>query len=119
VIAARSADKLAETQRCCLEHTSDVHTVVADVSREEDCKAVVEKAVEEFEGVDILILNAAYTDRVMMWFTEDRKPVRIHNCCDGNWHNLRLLVMPRERQVKSTEKKSCDLNQRPSEGLGI
>ena len=77
MIAARSADKLAETQRCCLEHTSDVHSVVADVSQEEDCKAVVEKAVEEFEGVDILILNAAYTEAIPMWFTEDKKPVRI------------------------------------------
>ena len=77
MIAARSADKLAETQRCCLEHTSDVHTVIADVSREEDCKAVVEKTVEEFEGVDILILNAAYTEAIPMWFTEDKKPVRI------------------------------------------
>ena len=77
MIAARSADKLAETQCCCLEHTSDVHSVVADVSQEEDCKAVVEKAVEEFEGVDILILNAAYTEAIPMWFTEDKKPVRI------------------------------------------
>ena len=84
MIAARSADKLAEMQRCCLEHTSHVHTVVADVSREEDCKAVVEKAVKEFEGVDILILNAAYTERAMFWFAEENKPVRIHNkYCDG------------------------------------
>jgi len=54
-----------------------VHTVIADVSQEEDCKAIVEKAVEEFEGVDILILNAAYTEAIPMWFTEDKKPVRI------------------------------------------
>ena len=54
-----------------------MHTVVADVSQEEDCKTIVEKAVEEFEGVDILILNAAYTEAIPMWFTEDPKPVRV------------------------------------------
>ena len=75
MIAARSEDKLAETQHLCQEHTSHVHMVVADVSREEDCKAIVEKAVEEFGGVDILILNAAYSV-AGQWFTEYKKPVR-------------------------------------------
>lgn len=75
MIAARSEDKLTETQHLCQEHTSHVHTVVADVSREEDCEAIVEKAVEEFGGVDILILNAAYSV-AGQWFTEYKKPVR-------------------------------------------
>ena len=75
VIAARSEDKLAETQHLCQEHTSHVHTVVADVSREEDCKTIVKKAVEEFGVVDILILNAAYSV-AGQWFTEYKKPVR-------------------------------------------
>ena len=75
MIVARSEDKLTETQHLCQEHTSHVHTVVADVSREEDCEAIVEKAVEEFGGVDILILNAAYSV-AGQWFTEYKKPVR-------------------------------------------
>ena len=61
MIAARTADKLAETKRECEQFTSDVHTVIADVSKEDDCREIVNKAVDEFGGIDILILNAAAT----------------------------------------------------------
>ena len=61
VIAARTADKLAETKRECERYTSDVHTVIADVSKEDDCREIVNKAMEELGGVDVLILNAAVT----------------------------------------------------------
>ena len=55
VIAARTADKLAETEEQCHQFTPHVHSVRADVAVEEDCKAIVDKAVEKFGGVDILI----------------------------------------------------------------
>ena len=61
MIAARTADRLAETKRQCEQYTSDVHTVIADVAKEENCKGIVSKAVDEFGGIDILILNAATT----------------------------------------------------------
>ena len=61
VIAARTADKLAETKRECEQYTTDVHTVIADVSKEGDCREIVNKAADEFGGVDILLLNAATT----------------------------------------------------------
>lgn len=51
-----------------------MHTVVADVSKEEDCKAIVDKTVKEFQGVDILILNAAYSPPPQ-WFADYDKPV--------------------------------------------
>jgi short-subunit dehydrogenase len=74
VIAARTADKLAETKRECEQYTSDVHTVIADVSKEEDCREIVNKTVEEFGGIDILILNAAYSP-THQFFTDSKKPV--------------------------------------------
>ena len=74
MIAARSADKLAETQRECQRYTSEVYTVVADVGKEEDCKAIVDQAADLLGGVDILILNAAYS-RTPQWFVEYDKPV--------------------------------------------
>lgn len=74
MIAARSADKLAETQRECQRYTSEVYTVVADVSREEDCKAIVDKAADSLGGVDILIPNAAYS-YTPGWFVDYDKPV--------------------------------------------
>lgn len=74
VIAARTVQKLADTQSECLKNTPHVHTVRADVSKEEDCRAIVDKAVEEFGGVDILILNAAYSPNPQ-WFSDYEKPV--------------------------------------------
>ena len=61
MIAARTSDKLAQTKQECEQYTSDVHTVIADVSKEDDCREIVNIAVEEFGGIDILILNAAIT----------------------------------------------------------
>ena len=71
VIAARTADKLAdlETKRECERYTSDVHTVIADVSKEDDCREIVNKAMEELGGVDVLILNATVTPNPC-FFTE-------------------------------------------------
>lgn len=74
VIAARTVDKLTETQNECLKNSPNVHTVIADVSKEEDCKAIVDKAVEVFGGVDILILNAARVP-TPQWFTDFDNPV--------------------------------------------
>ena len=75
VIAARTTDKLLATQQECLKFTADVFAVTADVSKEEDCKAIIDAAVREFGGVDVLILNAAITPEPR-WFTELQDPVR-------------------------------------------
>ena len=74
MIAARTVDKLAETQKECQRYTSEVYTVIADVGKEEDCKAIVDKAVEVLGGIDILILNAAWS-YPPQWFSEYEKPV--------------------------------------------
>lgn len=74
VIAARTVEKLADTQSECLKNTPHVHIVRADVSKEEDCRAIVDKAVEQFGGVDILILNAAYSPNPR-WFSDYENPV--------------------------------------------
>ena len=74
VIAARTADKLEETRQECLQYTSDVQVVVADVSKEDDCRAIVNKTVAEFGGIDILILNAAYYP-TPQFFTDSEESV--------------------------------------------
>ena len=73
MIAARTADKLAETKQECEQYTSDVHTVIADVAKEDDCREIVNKAVDEFGGIDILILNAAYSPKPQ-FFTDSKEP---------------------------------------------
>ena len=75
MIAARSADKLQETAQECRRYTEDVHDIVADVSQEADCRAIVDTAVQKLGGVDILILNAAVSP-TPKWFWEYQKPVR-------------------------------------------
>ena len=61
VIAARSEQQLAEVEEACLQWSGQVVSIVADLSREEDCRAIVDKARAEFGGLDILILNAAFS----------------------------------------------------------
>jgi short-subunit dehydrogenase len=45
-------------------------TVVADVSKEEDCKIFIERTIEEFNGIDILINNAGISMRALFKDTE-------------------------------------------------
>lgn len=76
VISARNENLLSEAILECQQYTQDVHMVVGDVGKEEDCVRLVHTAVEQLGGVDILILNAAYTPE-LEWFTSDRDIVRI------------------------------------------
>jgi short-subunit dehydrogenase len=45
-------------------------TVVADVSKEADCKNFIEKTIEEFNGIDILINNAGISMRALFKDTD-------------------------------------------------
>lgn len=45
-------------------------TIVADVSKEEDCKNFIEKTIEEFEKIDILINNAGISMRALFKDTD-------------------------------------------------
>ena len=74
MLAARTVDKLEETKRECQQYATDVYTVIADVSKEDDCQAIVNKTVTEFGGIDILILNAAYYP-TPQFFTDSKEPV--------------------------------------------
>lgn len=74
LLAARSREKLELTAAKCREHTDTVITVVADVSQEEDCHRIVDTAGAEMGGVDILILNAAYSP-VPSFFSDYKSPV--------------------------------------------
>ena len=61
VITARSTDKLERVAERCKKYTKDVLLVPADVGKEEDCRELVERSVATFGGIDVLILNAAYS----------------------------------------------------------
>ncbi|MFZ5430126.1 MAG: SDR family oxidoreductase [Bacteroidota bacterium] len=63
VLAARRADKL-KALRDELSGT-EILTVVTDVSKEEDCRNLMDKAVAHFGGIDVLINNAGISMRAI------------------------------------------------------
>ena len=64
VLAARSEDKL---EALCkeLSQYSDVIWVKTDVSNQDDCRNLIQKTVQEFGHIDILINNAGISMRAM------------------------------------------------------
>src|SRR5262245_35179922 len=64
VVAARRADRLADTVRL-VESTGRRGLVVqADVTDEADCQQVVRAAMEKFGRLDVLVNNAGISDQV-------------------------------------------------------
>src|SRR5262245_18935903 len=63
VLAARDADRLAEVARECEGLGAETLVVPTDVSSEAACRALVEKTVERFGGIDVFVVSAGRT----MW----------------------------------------------------
>ena len=64
VLAARSEDKLNELSRQ-LSQYSEVISVKTDVSNQEECRILIEKTIQKFGRIDILINNAGISMRAM------------------------------------------------------
>ena len=65
---ARNQDRLYSLQ---MEYANKpLHTVVADVSNEDDCKKFIESTIEAFGGIDILINNAGISMRALVKDTD-------------------------------------------------
>ena len=58
VMAARHLDKLQAEVPSVSADPDNVLCVKTDVSKEEDCKMLINKAVEKFGRIDILVNNA-------------------------------------------------------------
>jgi short-subunit dehydrogenase len=65
VIAARQQDKLTEAQSQLIELGAEVLSVAADVSKEEDCKRIIDETIAKFGSIDILICNAGISMRAL------------------------------------------------------
>jgi NAD(P)-dependent dehydrogenase (short-subunit alcohol dehydrogenase family) len=59
-LCARSQDQLASTAAEISHHGGEVAFRTADVTREEDCRAIVDAAREKFGSVTILVNNAGH-----------------------------------------------------------
>src|SRR5215210_7705418 len=63
-LAARNGEQLnAVAEQCIANHQADVLTTVTDVSKEQDCNALVAATVQRFNRIDILINNAGISMR--------------------------------------------------------
>jgi len=58
VLCARRVDRLAEVVEQCKKLGTDAIAVACDVTKEQDCKNLIESAVKKFGTVDTLVLNA-------------------------------------------------------------
>ena len=58
VLAARDAERLAEVAALCRDRGADAIAVRADVGVEADCRHLIERAVDAFGRLDVLLLNA-------------------------------------------------------------
>ena len=61
VLSGRNAEELTRTKTRCESLGAKVITVQSDVTREEDCKRVVDACMEHFGRIDILFLSAGVT----------------------------------------------------------
>jgi short-subunit dehydrogenase len=58
VLAARGAEGLERVAGECRERGAEVVTVVTDVALEDDCRRLIERAIEAHGSIDVLIANA-------------------------------------------------------------
>jgi len=59
IITGRNAANLEETRQKCLSaegvDTSQIVSVIGDVSKSSDCKTIIQKAVDSFGCLDVLV----------------------------------------------------------------
>ncbi|MCF8258770.1 MAG: SDR family oxidoreductase [Flavobacteriales bacterium] len=65
VISARQADRLKMVETEMLGKGMEVHTVVGDVSNEDDCVRLINETLNRFGRIDVLINNAGISMRAM------------------------------------------------------
>ena len=66
VMAARNDEKLQQAAEQVRKHGTNVVAIQTDVSKNEDCRELMEKTVATFHKIDILINNAGISMRAMI-----------------------------------------------------
>ena len=65
VLGARHADKLEALCRSIEQQGGRAAWCATDVTRPEDCKRLIDTAVENFGGIDVMICNAGISMRAL------------------------------------------------------
>ncbi|NTW33248.1 MAG: SDR family oxidoreductase [Bacteroidetes bacterium] len=82
VIAARNQEKLKKIEEELSSKQYDVLTVATDVSIENDCKILIERSIEKYGAIDILINNAGISMRALF---EEVDMTVLHQLMDINF----------------------------------
>jgi len=82
VIAARDSEKLGKMEEVLITFGVQVLSVKTDVTVESDCKNLIDKAIERFGKINVLICNAGISMRAL--FTEVDLSV-LHKLMDTNF----------------------------------
>ena len=82
VLGARQADKLEALCKEIKATGGEAAWVATDVTKQEDCKALVDKAVESFGGIDVMICNAGISMRALF---DDLDLSVLHRLMDVNF----------------------------------
>jgi short-subunit dehydrogenase len=64
-LAARSTEKLQQIEKEMISAGYDVLVTTTDVSREEDCKNLIDQTVKRYKRIDILVNNAGISMRAL------------------------------------------------------
>jgi dehydrogenase/reductase SDR family member 7B len=64
-LAARNTEKLSETEKLCMQFGGKVLIVKTDVSKESDCRNLIDQTIQTFGKIDILINNAGISMRAL------------------------------------------------------
>lgn len=79
----RNADKLYQLQAS--HPSAALHTMVADVSKENDCRRLMESTIKMFGGIDVLINNAGISMRALL---QEASTEVFHKVMDINYFGV-------------------------------
>ena len=82
VLGARNEEKLALLAQIIEAEGGNAAYIATDVTKEEDCKRLIAKAVEVFGGIDVLICNAGISMRAIF---DDVEMSVLHRLMDVNF----------------------------------
>jgi len=82
VICARSEEKLRDAAETMTLEGASVAWLAVDVTRQEECKRLVDLAVEQFAGIDVLVCNAGISMRALF---DDVELDVLHRLMDVNF----------------------------------
>jgi short-subunit dehydrogenase len=65
VLAARNQSRLEEVAQQCREHDAKAEGVMTDVAQEAQCRALIDKAMQMFGRIDVLVNNAGMSAQAL------------------------------------------------------